>query len=185
MKYLIAVLMVVGSLMFMGCDLDVASAPASASGVQKATADVKVQANGLTQEQENVKRRIEQENAPGAIQHLYVLSAYSGQILIYSTVKGKVTSSGKRLTPLTVACMNGQYVGSAHEGFGVDFPGAGEKRTGEVLQDDGTYGSSIEYLYWWDAQGKYHQQYVTGGMILHISDNPMSFRGVVINVENK
>lgn len=162
------------------------SNPKSATGVSKAQASVKPQANGLTVEQENIKRRIELENTPGSIKHIYILSAYSGEVLLYSTVKGKITSSGKRLTPSTI---NG--------GFDIKFPGyhdgnpgiSADKRdwttTSEVLQDDGTYGSSIEYLYWFDQSNVYHQHYLQGGQILHISGEPMVFGKVTQTVEVK
>ena len=74
----------------------------SSSGVNKATAKVTVGADGLTTEQRNVKQRVEEDNKEGAIKHLYVISAYSGQVIIYSTVRGKVTSGNKRLTPSKV-----------------------------------------------------------------------------------
>lgn len=142
--------------------------PVSRSGVQIAKASVAVQSNGLTQEQENVKKRLEMENKPGNIQHLYIMSAYSGQVLLYSTVKGKVTSSGKRLSPSSRVVT---YYGSSGE------------YNPEIIGDDGTYGNSIEYLYWWDVQGRYHQQYVTGGIFVHISDQPMQFGRVTLQIE--
>lgn len=158
------------------------SAVVSDNGVRRAEADVKPGADGLTIEQKNIRDRLAIDNTPGAIKHLYILSAYSGQVLIYSTVRGKVTSSGKRLTPTTVSSGDGQYVGSAFNGMPVNLYGL-DRYTNEVMQDDGTYGSSVEYLYWWDSKGTYHQQYVTGGMILHVSDQPLSVRNVTINME--
>ena len=140
----------------------------SPSGVRQAKATVSVQANGLTQEQENVKKRIELENKPGGIQHLYVMSAYSGQILLYSTVKGKVTSSGKRMSQSTMAIAGGDYRTEYNP---------------ELIGDDGTYGQSIEYLYWWDVQGRYHQQYVSGGLFIHVADQPTQFGRVTMQVE--
>lgn len=148
----------------------------SASGVGRAKAEVQLQANGLTVEQENVQKRIQMENMPGSVKHLYLLSAYSGEVVLYSTVKGKVTSSGKRLTPTSVDT-------DGVSGLPINLNGV-TKWTTEVLQDDGTYGSSIEYLYWWDQGGIYHQQYVTGGIILHIADQPMSFGRVTIQTAN-
>lgn len=148
----------------------------SASGVGRAKAEVQLQANGLTVEQENVQKRIQMENMPGSVKHLYLLSAYSGEVVLYSTVKGKVTSSGKRLTPTSVDT-------DGVSGLPINLNGV-TKWTAEVLQDDGTYGSSIEYLYWWDQNGIYHQQYVTGGIILHIADQPMSFGRVTIQTAN-
>jgi hypothetical protein len=147
----------------------------SVSGTKMATAG-KINTDpttGLTVEQDNVRNKIVQDNKPGAIKHLYVISAYSGQVLIYSTVKGKVTSSGKRLTPADARPDLGYFV--------INSP-AGELRTSELLGEDGTYGSSTEYLYWWDTRGVYHQHYVQGGQIVHISDQPLSVRGVLINM---
>lgn len=151
----------------------------SASGVQQARATVQVQSNGLTVEQENVRNRLAMDNKPGAIKHLYVISAFSGDVLLYSTVRGKVTSSGKRLTPTAVAAFGSG--GHQAYGFDVGIGGHGHETT-EVLQDDGTYGSSIEYLYWWDAKGVYHQHYVSGGQIVHISDQPLRVPKVLINL---
>lgn len=153
-------------------------APQSASGVSKATAKVKTNANGLTTEQQNIVDRLAMDNKPGSIKHLYVISAYSGQVLIYSTVRGKVTSSGKRLTPTTIS---GTY-NTATSGFGVDI-GPVRAITQEVLQDDGSYGSSIEYLFWWDTKGNYHQHYPEGGQIIHVSDQPLVVKGIIINME--
>ena len=141
--------------------------PTSNSGITKANAVVKTQADGLTIEQKNVKDRLEMENAPGGVMHLYILSAYSGQVIMYSSVRGKVTSSGKRLTPYTAGAEYG-------EAFKITNPDGSSYYTQEVLGDDGTYGDSVPYLYWWDMQGVYHQQYIQGGMILHITDKPLS-----------
>lgn len=137
---------------------------------------VQTNTGGLTIEQEAIRDRIKMDNTPGAIKHLYVISAYSGQVIIYSTVKGKVTSSGKRLTPNEVTGVGG--------GSGFTFNiGSTQAYTDQVLGEDGTYGQSIEYLYWWDSKGVYHQHYVTGGQILHISDQPLAVKGIIINME--
>lgn len=128
--------------------------------------------DGLTIEQRNINDRLKMDNIPGSIKHLYVISAYSGQVLIYSTVRGKVTSSGKRLTPTST------------NGGGFSFKvGSLDASTNEILGDDGTYGPSVEYLYWWDTKGIYHQHYVQGGQILHISDQPLAVKSIVLNME--
>lgn len=151
-----------------GCD-----APQSRSGVGTAAVKVTAGTDGLTTEQRNIRDRYKLDNEIGSIKHLYVISAYSGQTIYYSTVRGKVTSSGKRLSPHTV---------SGGNGFAMNI-GGNTHYTNEMLQDDGTYGSSVEYLFWFDAKGVYHQQYVTGGMILHVSDQPVTVKGVIINME--
>jgi pullulanase/glycogen debranching enzyme len=155
--------------------------PTSSSGVEKATVTVATDADGHTTEQRNVMDRYKVDNTPGSIKHLYIISAYSGQVLVYSTVRGKVTSSGKRLTPTSVLDHQGQYVSDTY-GFDV-YIGGQRCRTTEVLQDDGTYGSSAEYIFWFDTKGAYHQQYITGGMIVHVSDQPLAVKNVILNME--
>lgn len=160
-----------------GCEVG-NSQPQSASGVSQATARVQTGSDGLTVEQRNVRDRLSMDNKPGSIKHLYVISSYSGQVLLYSTVRGKVTSSGKRLTPTSV---NGSGQ-DANYTIPVDIGGT-RRYTSEVLQDDGTYGSSVEYIYWWDVQGRYHQHYITGGQIVEISDQPIPVKSITINME--
>lgn len=174
-KRLILAMVVISIIALSGC-LD-SSPPVSDSGVQKATVSVQVQPNGLTVEQQNIRDRIQMDNKPGSIKHLYVISAYSGQVLIYSTVKGKVTSSGKRLTPYTVTAG-----ASGEVGFAINIGGY-TRETAEVLEDDGTYGNSMQYLYWWDTKGVYHQMYITGGEIVQISDQPLVVKEVIMNFE--
>lgn len=150
--------------------------PQSASGVKETQVTIPVQSNGLTVEQQNVRDRLVMDNKPGSVKHLYVISAISGDVLLYSTVRGKVTSSSKRLSPTSIVVgANGDY---RRPGFEV----LNGYVTSEVLQDDGTYGSSIEYLYWWDTRGVYHQHYVSGGQIVHVSDQPLRVARVIINL---
>lgn len=156
-----------------GCKED--NQPQSTSGVQKATVTVPVDpVTGLTVEQRNIKGRLLADNTPGSVKHLYIIAPESGQVIMYSTVQGKVTSSGKRLSPSTVNGMT--------RGFLVNF-GSEQHYTSEVLGDDGTYGSSGEYLYWFDSKGIYHQHYLTGGQIITLSDQPVQVKSVTINME--
>jgi hypothetical protein len=158
--------------------------PTTASGsVSKKTVEVSTDADGWTVEQKNIAERLKRDNVVGAIKHLYVISPYSGQVILYSTVKGKVTSSGKRLTPNTVASTDGQHVSNAHTGMGVNINGQ-TKYTSEVLQDDGSYGSSCEYIYWFDSKNIFHSHYFTGGQIIHVSDQPIAVKNVIMNTEN-
>lgn len=183
MKATLAVCGLLASMVLLGadgCDSP-QTPPKSASGVSKASVQVPTGSDGLTIEQRNVRDRVLEDNKPGSIKHLYIISAYSGQTLIYSTVRGKVTSSGKRLTPNTI------HVGSLgsyyNQGFGVEIGGS-SYATAEVLQDDGTYGSSVEYLYWFDSKGIFHQHYPSGGQIVHVSSEPVAVKSVVINLES-
>jgi hypothetical protein len=178
MKFLVCLL----ALSLVSCDQFNNAPPKAATGVKKATAVVQTDAKGHTIEQNNILGRYKEDNRSGSIKHLYVISAMSGQVVLYSTVKGKVTSSGKRLTPYSVTSIEGQMVGSSHEGIPVSIGGRSHY-TSEVLQDDGTYGGSIPYVYWWDSKGVYHQHYVSGGQILHVSSKPIAVKGIIINME--
>lgn len=174
---------VVAALMLPSCIEE--QTPTTASGsVSKKTVEVSTDADGWTVEQKNIAERLKRDNVVGAIKHLYVISPYSGQVILYSTVKGKVTSSGKRLTPNTVSSSDGQYVDQSHRGMGVNIGGQ-TKYTSEVLQDDGSYGSSCEYIYWFDSRGSYHSHFFTGGQIIHVSDQPMPVKNITINLENR
>ncbi len=168
------VVMLCAMLAMIGCENQPAK---STSGVCKATAKVPTGPDCLTSEQRNVRDRLTEDNKPGSIKPLYVISAYSGQVLIYSTVKGKVTSGGKRLSPSSAS-----VYGGSPTGFAVDFGGS-TAYTNEVLADDGAYGSSMDYLFWWDTNDVYHQHYVCGGQILHVTNQPLAVKNVVINME--
>ncbi len=175
MKKALAVLVTVVALgVLAGC----APQSQSASGVNVTVVKVPTGPDGLTAEQRNIRERLLEDNKLGSVKHLYVISAYSGQVIIYSTVRGKVTSGGKRLTPTTVV----DNFGGPGTGFGIDFNN-NTMITQEVLQDDGSYGSSSEYLYWWDTKGVYHQHYVSGGQIVHVSNQPLAVKGIIINME--
>lgn len=154
----------------------------STSGVSQASVKVQTGPDGLTTEQRNVRDRLVEDNKPGSIKHFYVIAPSSGQVLMYSTVKGKVTSSGKRLAPREVVSIDGGHVDSQFKGVQVKI-GDRTLRTSEVIQDDGTYGSSVPYVYWWDVKGIYHQHFFTGGQIIHVASKPMNVNGVVLNLE--
>ncbi len=141
----------------------------SRSGVSETSTTVETDLNGKTIEQNNIINRLAEDNKPGSIKHLYVMSAYSGEVLIYSTVKGKVTSSSKRISPTQQVI---DFDNTAYTSYNPD-----------VIQDDGTYGSSVEYIYWWDSKGIFHQHYPTGGQIIHISNQPLAVKSVTLNLE--
>lgn len=171
-----------------GCS---ATPPAeSRSGVDMASApDMVVGSDGLTNEQRNISKRLVQESDPLAIKYLYAVSPFTGDIIYYSSIVGKPTSSGKRLTPTTVEVVypiynfkNGVVGEGTTSGFVVPWGERGAVMTKEAPQDDGTFGSSIEYLYWYDARGIYHQQYLVG-LAVHISSQPIGTKKAVFNFE--
>lgn len=152
------------------------------SGVKKATVKVQTNADGNTVEQGKISDRVTNDNKPGAIKYLYCISPYSGQCIIYSTVAGKVTSSGKRLQPKTVIG-RGTDANLFDYDDNIVYIGNKQFLTNEVIQDDGTFGDSDPYIYWWDVRGVYHQHFMTGGQILHVSDAPLAVKSIVINIE--
>tara|TARA_R110000823_G_scaffold203564_2_gene334614 strand:- start:492 stop:1013 length:522 start_codon:yes stop_codon:yes gene_type:complete len=164
-KIMMATLLFAFTVSVTSCDIKKDNTPVSESGVRKATTKVTTGSDGLTVEQRNVSKRLKTDNAIGAIKHLYVISAMSGQTILYSTVDGKVTSGAKRLTTTTKLV-------SVYQG----------KIAVPNIQDDGTYGSSMNYLYWWDVKGVYHQHYVTGGQIVHIAEEALPVTDIVINL---
>jgi hypothetical protein len=157
--------------MLAGCDELQREQEAAATGrVTAKSSKVTTDADGYTVEQKNVSRRIEADNEPGSIKHLYLISPYTGDVLLYSPVKGKVTSGGKRLRP---------KMQTYSDRSGTD--GKNTYYTQEVMNEDGTFGSSAEYLYFWDVYGTY-QQVFSGSSIVLISSKPLRTKKAVINI---
>lgn len=177
-KLLVAVL---ATAMLLGCNVQTKAAPKATNGVSQIVQKIKVGSDGKTVEQRNVSKRLVKDNKIASFKHLYIISPYTGDVLIYSMVKGKVTSGGKRLSPKTVVGVEGQSVGYASMGMKVSVGGS-TKRTKEVLGDDGTYGSSVPYIFWFDSKGAY-QQHFTGAAIVHISETPLNIKKAIINLD--
>ena len=151
----------------------------SDSGVKKATTTVKTNLNGQTVEQQNIIERLKRDNDIGSVKHLYVISSYTGDVLQYSTVKGKVTSGGKRLSPKTVNGNSGGLTGIHYNSVTI---GGVNYITDEVLDDGGAYGDSGNYLFWFDTQGNYHQYYPSGGTYLEICDKPLRVKKTNLSI---
>lgn len=179
-----SVLMFVLSLMTMflviSCDIPSEKEQTSDSGVKKAHIKVQTDLNGNTTEQLNISEKVIRDNKVGSIKHLYVVSSFTGEVLQYSTVKGKVTSGGKRLSPKTVCSADGESNSNSYNWVTIN----GVKyATNEVLDEQGTYGESGNYLFWFDVNNNYHQYYPSGGTYLHISDKPMRIKNSSIALE--
>jgi hypothetical protein len=160
----------------MGAGCVVTPQAESVSGVKVASVQVQTDPDGETVEQKNVKERIKRDNTPGSIKFLYVISPFTGDVIFQSTVKGKVTSSGKRLTPSDIAIANATDSSKYVVINGKTYV------TAQNPQDDGTYGDSIPYLYWFDENGVYHQQYL-GAAVITITDQPMRVKKTTQAVE--
>ena len=117
---------------------------------------------------DNIKRRLELTSQPGLLGFVVLLNE-AGQPIAKHTVSGKITSGGKRLTPPQKiwGIDRGQYSGS---------------QLGAAPSDEGTWGSSNPYIYYWTTSGQYIQW---SGDYLY-SDKPfrLAVEPLVISIES-
>ena len=92
----------------------------------------------------NIQHRLKLTSQPGLLGYVLLFNPGTGDPAMYTTVEGKITSGGKRLNPTEklVRCDKGQYYGECN------MPSA---------NDEGTYGTSGEYIYFWTTDGQYIQ----------------------------
>lgn len=88
---------------------------------------------------ENITKRLQLTGNPDLLGFVVLLNE-AGQPIMYTSVKGKVTSGGKRLTPTDVR----------EDDFEGDMLRA-------APSDEGTYGSSTQYVFFWTTDGQYIQ----------------------------
>ncbi len=119
--------------------------PKSAKSNEAAKAAAAANSRTFTEnaEPDNIVKRIKLTSNPGQVGYIALLNM-AGRPIAYYGVTGKVTSSGKRLTkPWEFARTDGgQYTIDTV----VDGP-----------SDEGTYGSSDPYIYFWTTGGQYVQ----------------------------
>ncbi len=109
--------------------------------------------NGNTVEQQNILDKYKVTTDPTKILWINIY-AMDGHIILRNPVRCKVTSSGKRLEPLTASTYGGNDITGR-------LPSVGDNTgiyTNELMQADGTFGSSDAYIYWFDPMGRYHQK---------------------------
>lgn len=113
---------------------------------------------------DNIKRRLELTSQPGLLGYILLMNE-AGQPVAYLGVKGKITSGSKRLTPPD------RYV----------VQGNGHIRA--EASDEGTWGSSDPYIYFWTTDGAYVQW---SGKYLY-SDQPIRLKvePLVVSVTGK
>jgi len=170
--------------MCIGCVEEAPIPPATSdSGVTKASQQLKpiiaVDGEMVTVEQSLIKKRLKLDNRPGQTKNLYILGS-NGQIVLHQIIEYKVVSSGKRLTPRTVS--DGPSAG--YGSYGIDIQLGGQiYTTGEVLEDDGTYGDSNAYFYAFTTAGNF-VKYIPMGQFLAVeSDMPLTPQELTFMVE--
>ena len=99
---------------------------------------------------ENIKKRVELTSKPGLLGFVLLMNE-AGQPILYEGVSGKITSGGKRLTP--------------PDRVNYD-------RVRAAASDEGTWGHSGEYIFYWNQNGEYRQW---NGKYLY-SDKPFRLR---------
>lgn len=104
---------------------------------------------------ENILKRIQLTSKPGLLGFIILLNE-AGQPIMYEGVKGKVTSGSKRLTPP----MKEWNLTGNNNGIG------------PAPSDEGTWGTSGEYIFYWNTNGEYRQW---SGKYLY-SDKPFRLR---------
>ena len=145
-KILLAAIMVILLMGIMGC-YEYAPQTSSTGIAQKAPTAL---ANSV--EQDNINNRLQIMNKASTTLFFYGLSD-NGVVIFRSVVKGKVTSSGKRLEPVST---NGNNY-ALNNNYYCPSTGANGWCSNELLQADGTFGSSDNYVYWFDFEGNYFQ----------------------------
>lgn len=122
-----------------GCDQ---SSPTTAKDHQAAQALAAANSINFDQnaEIENIKRRLVLTSQPGLLGYIVLLNS-AGQPIMYTAVKGKITSSGKRLTP---PVKEWNLYGDHNS-------------LGDAPSDEGTWGHSDDYVYFWAPDGQYYQ----------------------------
>ena len=110
----------------------------------------------------NIKRRLELTSSPGKLGFIVLLNE-AGQPIWYGSVKGKVTSGSKRLT-------------APEQLWEVDKGEWGGSELGPAPSDEGTWGSSSPYIYFWTMSGQYMQwsgDYLYSDQPLRLSIEPL------------
>ena len=162
-------LVATSALLLAACEPNAPANPAKTTQAQKAAEAANSIQFSENAEIDNIKRRLELTSNPGQIGFVLLLNEM-GKPVMYTSVKGKITSGSKRLTPpQEVKCLEvaGQ-VGCSQQM--VDSP-----------SDEGTYGSSNPYIFFWTADGQYIQW---AGKYLY-SDKPFRIEDPTIVILSK
>lgn len=155
-----SVLAAFGLLAFIGLTAESCIPQAAPAAPTKETQANKAAAasNALTFDEnaeiDNIAKRIKLTAQPGLLGYVALVNRV-GQVVMYSPVKGKLTSGGKRLTSPDkwFSCDGGEY--------------SQDCKT-EAPSDEGTFGQSNPYIFFWTPG----DQYIQTSMDYIYSDKP-------------
>ncbi len=125
-------------------------------------------------ERTNISNRLKLYSDPAKISYIY-LTSY-GKVMAFYTVKGKVTSGAKRMTPQTLAVDGCGGIA----GVGIDNQCTGSYQV-EQPELDGTYGASNPYIYFWTTENAYVQwngEYMLSDQPLKLTTTPELVRDI-------
>jgi hypothetical protein len=123
-------------------------------------------------ERRNINTRQELFDNPAQVSWIYCLGE-TGTVVFYGEVVGKVTSSTKRLEPISTTGSDYNAAGSPLCYSGIC--------TNEVMQQDGTFGNSDAYVYWYDSAGNYYQWdglYFLTSVPIKVNESVLNMRSV-------
>lgn len=152
--------------------------PTSSSGVTKATVSLKPVINGKTVEQYLIDQRMTLDNRNDVVKYFYLMGM-TGQIVMKDVIKYKMVSSGKRLTPRTVAAFGTSDYGNHVAGSPIVISGR-SYQTNEIIEDDGTYGDSGQYFFYFTTAGNYVKIIPMGSFIGVESDKQMTPKELIL-----
>lgn len=162
-------LVATSALLLAACEPNAPANPAKTTQAQRAAEAANSIQFSENAEIDNIKRRLELTSNPGQIGFVLLLNEM-GKPVMYTSVKGKITSGNKRLTsPQEVRCLEvAESVGCSQQMV-------------EAPSDEGTYGSSNPYIFFWTADGQYIQW---SGKYLY-SDKPFRIEDPTIVILSK
>jgi hypothetical protein len=168
-KTALVILVAFSLVILAGCEMETSTKPqTSATGATQATIDkIPKNSKGNTCEQQNILDRIRVTTDPAKVMWIHLISL-DGKILKRMPVRNKVTSSGKRLEPSHAIA----FAASGNGKYG-KYPEYKGYMTPELIEPDGTYGSSDPYIFWFDPMSRYHQWGTAGGLGYLITDYPI------------
>jgi len=159
------------SLFLMACEPPSRSAPKKEQQSEKAAKAAESLNFTANAEIDNIKRRLELTNDPEIVGFVLLLNEM-GQPIMYTSVVGKITSSGKRLTA-PEGCRSGKNI---HPRYCYS-----QDTVTIAPSDEGTWGSSSPYVYFWTAQGQYVQwngKYLYSDKPFRTSIEPLIIEGI-------
>lgn len=169
MRKIMIALAATSALLLTACEPNAPANPAKAA--QAAKAQEAANSINFTENAEidNIKKRLELTSNPGQIGFVLLLNEM-GKPVMYTSVIGKITSGAKRLTaPQEVRCLEV-----------ADAVGCNQHMV-EAPSDEGTYGSSGPYIFFWTVDGQYIQW---SGKYLY-SDKPFRIEDPTIVILSK